>query len=53
MNVELPADFAIAHAMLKHTEDVSPKLLFVGISQTTFGGTRNGDVEAVDMPRLC
>jgi hypothetical protein len=37
MDTEHCADFAIAYALLEHGEDVRSKLLFIGITQITFG----------------
>lgn len=50
MNAERCADLAVAHALLEHSDDVSTKLFFIGISQMTFGGLWNRNIEPVDMP---
>jgi hypothetical protein len=50
MDTEHCADFAIAHALLKHGEDVRSKLGFIRVTQITFSRYWQGNIEVEYMP---
>jgi hypothetical protein len=37
MDTERCADFAVAHAVFSHSENINPELLFIWVSQISFG----------------
>lgn len=37
VNAKRRANFAVAHAISAHSEDVGTELIFIGITQITFG----------------
>lgn len=50
MDTKHCADFPVTHPTLEHSDNVSAKLLFVGIAEITFGRLWHENVEVVDMP---
>jgi hypothetical protein len=50
MDTEHCADFAVAHAAIAHSENISAELGFIEVAEVALGRSWQGNIEAEYMP---